>query len=142
MGKELYMRILALDMGDVWVGTAISDALGITCRPFGTVKRPELMTFLKKALVEERIGMVIVGLPTTLAGKESEQTRKTLAVFDELKAAFPAIEWKMLDERLTSHQAVVHQRDVKKQRRSVESKRESHSLAAAFILKEWLATQG
>ena len=44
----------------------------------------------------------------------------------------------MIDERLTSHQALEHQRDVKKQHRTKESKRESHSIAAAFMLKEYL----
>lgn len=129
-------------MGDVWVGTAISDALGITCRPYKTVKRPELFTFLQDALTTEKVGTVIVGLPTTLAGTESEQTRKTLAVFEELQQKFSTITWKLLDERLTSQQAIEHQRDVKKQRRSAQSKQEVHSLAAAFILKEWLAAQG
>ena len=131
------MRVLALDMGDVWVGSAISDGLGITCRPLETVKRPELNDFLARVMSEYEVGTVVVGLPTPMSGNDSEQTVKTRAIFAQLKVAFPGVLWDMIDERLTSHQALEHQRDVKKQHRTKESKRESHSIAA-FMLKEYL----
>lgn len=132
------MRTLALDMGDVWVGTAISDELGITCRPLKTVKRPGLISFLQETIAEMNVGTVVVGLPTSLSGNDTEQTRKTREVMSELQKTFPDTIWTFLDERLTSYQAVAHQRDVKKQRLSAQSKEESHSLAAAFLLRDYL----
>lgn len=132
------MRTLALDMGDVWVGTAISDELGITCRPLKTVKRPELISFLQETITQFAVGTVVVGLPTSLSGGDTEQTRKTRKIMDELRAQFSKVAWEFLDERLTSYQAVAHQRDVKKQRLSAQSKEESHSLAAAFLLRDYL----
>ena len=132
------MRTMALDMGDVWVGTAISDGLGLTCRPLRTVKRPELEAFLRDTFAEYGVEQVVVGLPTTMSGTESDQTRKTRAVFDRLQKFFSAQQWYLIDERLSSHQALEHQRDVKKQRRTPQSKQESHSIAAAFILQDFL----
>src|SRR5579863_9581501 len=99
------MKILALDSGDVWIGTAISDALGITVRPYKTVKIDELQKFLTKTLNEEPIEMVIVGYPKTMRGTESEQTIKAVQLKEKLEQQFSAIKWILWDERLTSRQA-------------------------------------
>jgi len=131
-------RILALDLGDVWVGTALSDPLGIVCRPLETVMRKELMSFLVKAIAEHHVGLVLVGLPAGSQGQENEQTVKTRAFFEKCQKAFPQISWELLDEYLTSQLAVGHQQVVKNQKRSAESKRQSHSLAAAFLLRDYL----
>jgi len=132
------MRILALDLGDVWVGTAVSDALGLTCRPLQTVKRKDLIVFLKETIPALSIGKVLLGLPAGSHGQDTEQTKKTRAFFDDCRVRFAAVEWELFDEFLTSKIAVDHQRDVKKQKLSVQSKHESHSLAAAFLLRDYL----
>jgi putative Holliday junction resolvase len=131
-------KTLALDLGDVWVGTAISDVLGITCRPFETVKLPELHPFLKKTISEQGIGTIVVGHPKTMSGTSSNQTKRIEAMCAELEDAFPAITWVWADERLSSRHAINHQQTVKKQKRSKQSKNEVHSLAAAFILQGYL----
>lgn len=132
------MRILALDLGDVWVGTALSDPLGIVCRPLKTVKRKELLSFLKTALREHSVSKVVIGLPTGSEGQETEQSKKTMAFFMTCQAQFPEIGWELLDEFLTSQLATHHQSTIKRQRLSTQSKLESHSLAAAFLLKDYL----
>jgi putative Holliday junction resolvase len=132
------MRILALDLGDVWVGTALSDPLGIVCRPLKTVTRKELIPFLKTTLVEYSVGTVLVGLPLSARNEENEQSKKTMAFFNKCVAEFPQIDWQLLDEYLTSQLASSHQKTVKNQKLSAQSKLESHSLAAAFLLKDYL----
>jgi len=132
------MRILALDLGDVWVGTALSDPLGIVCRPLKTVTRKELLSFLKTALVEYQVGKVLVGLPLSARNEENEQSKKTMAFFTQCTGLFPHVVWELLDEYLTSQLATHHQKSVKNQKLSSQSKLESHSLAAAFLLKDYL----
>ena len=72
------MRILALDLGDVWVGTALSDPLGIGCRPLQTVMRTDLVSFLKTALTQYQVGKVLVGLPLSARSEENEQSKTSL----------------------------------------------------------------
>lgn len=127
------MKILALDIGDRWTGVAISDPLGILSRPYETVKTVDLVSFLHNILTKENIGMIVVGLPTTLRGTASEQTKKVEVLVDELKKEFPSIEWKMWDERLTSKQA-----SSIKSAKTKEEKIRSHALAAALILRFYL----
>jgi putative holliday junction resolvase len=127
------MKILALDIGDRWTGVAISDPLGILPRPYDTIKTAELFTSLTKIIDKERISTIVVGLPTTLRGTESEQTKKVLAFTEDLKKLFPAIEWKMWDERLTSKQAATI-----KSTRTKEDKLRSHAIAAAIFLSSYL----
>lgn len=133
------MKILALDLGDKWVGTAISDPLGITCKPLQTVELDLLKQFLPKALREHNISTVVVGYPKTFSGTESDQTRKIVKLKEELEQEFSSgdfagITWILWDERLSSKRALEKQSG----KYDSESKRQNHSLAAAFILQSYL----
>lgn len=127
------MKILALDIGDRWIGVAISDPLGILPRPYDTFKTHELYASLEKVIEKERIVTIVVGLPTTMRGTESDQTKKIIALFDELKNHFSTIEWQLWDERLSSKQAARI-----KTSKSKEDKIKSHAIAAAVILSGYL----
>jgi len=127
------MKIIGLDMGDRWVGTAISDELGITARPYRTVEHRELVPFLKNVIREERIEIIVVGYPKTMGGRESEQTKKIVSHVDELKQEISEIEWVLWDERLSSKQAAGL-----KKTKTKDEKIASHSIAAALILKTYL----
>jgi putative Holliday junction resolvase len=135
------MRILGLDMGDVWVGTALSDPMGIICRPLQTVKLKELYTFLDTTIPHYSIAEAVVGIPLAQDGSDSPQAVKIRAAYKELCARYRKVNWYLLDEHLTSVAALEHQRDVKKQKRSAQSKQESHSIAAAYLLKDFLASR-
>lgn len=127
------MKILALDIGDRWTGIAISDPLGILPRPYDTCKTTDLYTFLENTIAKENISTIIVGLPTTMRGTESEQTKKIIAMSQTLKIKFPAIEWHLWDERLTSKQAAKI-----KSIKTKEDKLRSHAIAAAIFLSTYL----
>ena len=127
------MKIVALDLGDVWTGSAISDELGITARPYETVKTTELIPFLDNLIKNESISTIVVGHPKTMGGRESEQTKKVVAKKEELQTALPDVTWVLWDERLSSKQAA----GIKKTK-SKEDKIASHSVAAAVILTGYL----
>ena len=127
------MKTLALDLGDAWIGTAISDELGITARPLQTVKPPHLVDFLQNLIENEPISTIVVGYPKTMRGTESEQTKKIVVQKEKLQEKFPEIKWILWDERLSSKQAS----NIKKTK-SKEDKIASHSIAAAVILTNYL----
>ncbi len=126
-------KILALDVGDVWTGTALSDALALLARPYKTVKTVQLETFLKDLLDSEPIDSVVVGNPRTLRGTVSQQTVKAQQVKERLERKFDMVSWVLWDERLTSKRAQALKRSTTKDERI-----DSHSIAAAFILDSYL----
>lgn len=125
------MKIVALDLGDQWVGVAMTDVSRILARPHTTVALAELEPFLKKLLEDEPISTIVVGYPQTLKGTESEQTKKIIAQKEDLEKKFNSVEWTFWDERLSSKQA-----------QSVGKKGDKHHIhakAAAVILDAYLA---
>ncbi len=127
------MKILALDMGDRWIGTAISDPLGMFARPYETVDIRTLETFLRKAIQTEGLKTIVAGIPKTLRDTESEQTKKVKAAVEQLQITFPTIAWVLWDERWTSQQA-----SRIKKAKNKEDKLYAHSIAAALILGSYL----
>lgn len=127
------MKILALDVGDRWTGIAISDSLGMFARPYKTVSAIVLPEELATIIAAEGIETVVVGLPKTLRGTESEQTLKIMAYAEELKNTFSKVVWVFWDERLTSKQAA----SIKKIKNK-EDKLQSHAIAAALVLGSYL----
>ena len=127
------MKIMALDLGDAWVGVALSDPLRFFAKPFKTVAAADLETFLAQALVQEKVSEVVVGYPKTMQGTESDQTRLVVATKEKLEMMYPTIKWVLWDERLTSQQA-------RKMRnpKNKEEKLLQHSIAAAIILESYL----
>lgn len=125
------MKILALDLGDRWIGTALSDASLIIARPYKTVEIDDLIAFLTELFTKERISTVIVGKPQTFRGTESEQTKKIIAQKEKLEVLFPVCSWIFWEERLTSKHA--------KTMASPKQKEEVHSVAAALILDSYLS---
>lgn len=132
-------KTLALDIGDVWIGTALSDFLGITCKPHQTVELVNLKDFLTQLCTTQPIGTIVVGYPKTLSGTESDQTKKVLAIKQDLENHFTQanitdIQWVLWDERLSSKNAD----QLKGRSYNSEEKRRSHSVAAAIILQNYL----
>jgi len=127
-------KILALDLGDQWVGIAISDAIRFFARPLETAKLPDLEQHLAKLLEKEKIEEVIIGNPLTMKGLKSIQTQKVQDYKKELEAKFPHIKFILWDERLSSKRA-----ESVRSSKTKDEKIKSHSIAAAFILDSYLS---
>jgi len=131
------MKILALDLGDKWVGTAISDALKITCKPYKTIELQDIKEELEKIFDSTTIETIVIGYPKTKSGTESDQTKKVVKQKEELEQHFKSLsdlKWVLWDERLSSKRAEqrLPGKDFKQERLK------SHSIAAAFILQSYL----
>lgn len=127
------MKIMALDLGNTWVGVALSDPLCFFAKPYSTIRAEELEKKLEEIFIKEKIAAVIVGYPKTMQGTESDQTRLVVATKEKLEQIFPKSEWILWDERLSSKQA----RNIKNPKNKNE-KLEQHAIAAAIILESYL----
>jgi putative Holliday junction resolvase len=123
------VRTLALDYGSARCGAAVSDPSGTLATPLdpvlraGTRRGLERLAQLVRELGAER---VIVGLPLSLSGGDSAQTRETRAFAERLRAALD-VPVELYDERFTS--SLAHQAGGTS---SLDSR------AAAVLLDEWL----
>jgi putative Holliday junction resolvase len=123
------LRVLALDYGSARCGAAVSDPSGTLATPLDPVLRPgtrrglERLAQLVRELGAER---VVVGLPISLAGGDSAQTRETRAFAERLRAAVN-VPVELYDERFTS--SLAHQ---------AGGTASLDSRAAAVLLDEWL----
>lgn len=135
------MRIAAFDVGDVRIGVAVSDELGLTATGIGVVERVgaardlEALATLLEPYAPERL---VVGLPRNMNGSEGPQAAKVRAFGDRVAAHFglPVEYW---DERLTTVAAerVLLEADMSRRRR----KQVVDKVAATLILQGYLASR-
>lgn len=128
------MKHIALDIGTVWTGVAISDASRLVARPFKTVATKELTQFLSHLFASDTITVVVVGHPLTMKGTQSAQTKITLRIKESLEKKFPSHVFVLFDERLSSVWAAKAV-PVKNKHQKLQS----HARAAAVILQGYLA---
>ncbi len=101
------MRLLALDVGDVRIGVAVSDetrtlASGlVTLRSVGPRKDVQRVAALVR---EHGVRELVVGLPLRLDGSRGPQAEKVMAFVERLRRVLriPVV---VRDERLTSIEA-------------------------------------
>src|SRR3979490_2780407 len=96
--------ILAIDYGRKRLGLALSDALGVTSRPFAIwtrINRRRDLTRLRELVRQHAVRRIVVGFPLHLDGKHSEmsQEAKSFAARVEKALGLPV---DMMDERLSS----------------------------------------
>lgn len=130
------MRVLALDYGSARCGCALSDPTGTIVTPIEVVLRPDTKRGLARIeeLVREReVEQVVVGLPLSLRGEDSEQTRETRAFARRLSRRLgEGVPVEMHDERFTTRMA--QQESLAHSSAAAEDSR-----AAAHMLESWLA---
>jgi putative Holliday junction resolvase len=128
------VRVLALDYGSARCGCALSDPSGTLATPIEPVLRPATRKGLARVgdLVRERgVERVVVGLPLSLSGGDSAQTRETREWAARL-AERVNVPVELYDERFTTLMA---SRDPGDPAASEDSR------AAAHLLEGWLATR-
>ena len=97
---------LAVDVGTVRVGVARSDPGGVLASPWRTlardVKNDSDITELAEMVREVGAVGVVVGLPTTLRGREGASALMARDYAGRLAAAIDPVPVRELDERLTT----------------------------------------
>jgi putative Holliday junction resolvase len=128
--------VLALDYGSARCGVAVSDPTGVLATPLEPVLKPAGRKGMGKllALVRElEPERVIVGLPLSLSGGDSAQTREARAFASVLGKRLDGVPVELYDERFTTRLA---QRDGGAGSQGPRASEDSR--AAAHLLSSWL----
>jgi len=131
-------RVLALDFGQKRMGIAVSDSLLMIAHGRDTLQyrsQRELFERLQALIREERVGLIVVGMPHRMDGSEGEMSRTVRSFITELqeRTSLPVVAW---DERLSSRQAeraLIEMGTSRRRKRGAVDK-----LAAIFILQSYL----
>ena len=135
-------RRLAVDVGKVRVGLAISDFHGILASPLQNIARQAddnvTVAALIEAIADETIIEAYFGLPVSMSGKPSQSTEDAISLAT-LFAATSSIPVRMIDERLTTVSAAAALRSSGKN--SKDGRKVIDQIAATMILEQALATE-
>jgi putative Holliday junction resolvase len=133
------MRVLALDYGSARCGCALSDPSGTIVTPIAAINRPGGRRGIAEIerLVEDRaVERVVVGLPISLRGTDTEQTRETRAFAKRLSERLgEEIPVELHDERFTTR---IARREQIGRRERDPFRAGEDSRAAAHLLESWL----
>ena len=130
-------RVLGLDYGDSRIGLALSDPLKLIASPLKTISNKS-SEFIKKKLsdliIDNDIELIVVGLPISMKGKETEQTKKVKLFIESIKCFDIPIFTQ--DERLSSISA--KKSLIIQKIKTGQNKQLIDSTAAAIFLQQFL----
>ena len=133
-------RVLGIDPGEVRVGVAVSDDLGMLAHPLETidVSKRDPCERIAELAAERAACAVIVGVPRNMDGSFGPAAEKSRVLIEKLRAC---VECKVIpwDERLTTVSA---QRVLREAGRKGKNQRSVIDQAAAqILLQSWLDSQ-
>ncbi len=131
-------RVMALDVGKVRVGVALSDPLGYTAQPLLTLRRKsrgEDLRSLLRLIRKHEVVEIVVGNPLHLSGNVSPWAAKVQEFAEELRER-SGLSVQLWDERLSSvaaHEILDEAGHDRRDRKAVIDQ-----VAAVVILRGWM----
>lgn len=132
---------MGVDFGEKRIGLAVSDPTNTVATPLETLtrrrgKRPPLGRIAEVA-AEHHVGQLVVGLPLSLDGSESEWCREVRGMGERLGGIVDApVAW--VDERMTSVRAEQALRATGLSKTQRRERGRVDAAAAQLILQAWL----
>ncbi len=135
------MKILAVDLGQVRTGIAISDISCILASPVCTIEeknKENLAEKINKICVSEKVSKIILGLPKNMDGSEGESAKQArdFGFLLQKKINLPVIMWDERGTTITAHN-YLNITDTKGKKR----KKVVDTVAATIILQNYLDSQ-
>lgn len=137
------MRAMALDVGDVRIGVALSDPLYITAQGLKTIRRVSMRVDtneIMEIIREYEVETIVIGLPVALNGEDTIQTQKVREFRTKLENKTRSwgfkVKFDFFDERFTTviaEDVLIEASVSRKNRKLVVDK-----MAATIILQSWL----
>lgn len=131
-------RLLSIDYGRKRCGIAVTDVLQIVATGLTTVATHTLVDFVKNYVEKEEVDRIVVGLPTTMRGEQSESMKYIVPGINRLRKVLPEMDIVFFDERFTSvlaHKSMLESGMKKSGRRD---KAVVDEISATIILNDYL----
>ena len=131
-------KIVALDFGIKRIGVAMTDDLNIIASGLDTVSNENILSFLKKLTIKNKIDTIVIGKPLQKNNQPSDIEVEILKFINVLKNNFPLIKLERYDERFTSVIAkkVILESGINKVKR--RNKSLVDKISATIILQSYL----
>lgn len=135
----MYKKYISLDIGDVRIGVARSDIMGMLATPYEVINRKKVKSVKRIAeiLEENNTKSLVVGIPKSLDGTEKRQAEKVREYIEKLKKNIDGLEIYEVDERMTTVSADRMLTDGGK-KGALEKRKVVDKIAAAIILQTFL----
>ena len=134
-------RVLALDYGERRIGVAVSDPTATIAQPLPTLTRRAgkraPVAKIVDIVAEHDVAEIVVGLPLTLAGDDSDWTRSVREFASKLEQR-TGLPVHLMDERLTSVMAERAVRSLALKKSQREQKERVDAAAAMILLQSFL----
>jgi len=130
-------RIVALDIGTVRIGVAVSDPLGMFAQGIAVLKaRKDWLDELEKIVAQYDNPTLLISLPKRTTGEEGVEAQNIRAKAELIRERLPQCEIKFWDERFTTVIAtqVLLEADVSRSNR----KNSVDKIAATVLLQSYL----
>ena len=133
-------RILALDIGYIRIGVAISDPLGIFAQGVCVLKNKSGWHDEVTTLVSERgVTTLLIGLPRRTDGKIGEAEEHMKQEAEKFKALLPNVKVILYDERFTT--VIAEQSMLEADTSRAGRKQKIDQVAATVLLQSYLDSQ-
>ncbi len=129
-------RVLGLDVGDRWIGVALSDPLGILASPLTRVERTDDEAAVKAIadlVRKHEARAVVAGLPYSMDGNVGQQAVRVQDFLRKLAQSL-SVPIQTSDERLST---VVATQGMIEAGASRESRKGKIDAAAAALILQW-----
>lgn len=131
-------RLLAIDYGARRTGLAVSDPLGIIANGLTTVETHKLWDFLTDYVNREQVDCLVMGMPTQMSGKASDNQRNVIPFINRWRKNFPEIPLVTFDERFTSVMAHRTMIDAGLHKMARRNKALVDEISATIILQSYM----
>ena len=134
-------RLLSIDYVRKRCGIAVTDVLQIVATGLTTVATHTLVDFVKNYVEKEEVDRIVVGLPTTMRGEQSESMKYIVPGINRLRKVLPEMDIVFFDERFTSvlaHKSMLESGMKKSGRRD---KAVVDEISATIILNDYLQSK-
>ena len=135
----MFKKYVALDVGDVRIGVAKSDIMGILATPLEVIDRRKVKAVkrIEEILIQENTKSLVIGIPKSLDGTEKRQAEKVREFIEKLNKSIEGLEIFEVDERLTTVSADRLLNETNK-KGALEKRKVVDKVAADIILQTFL----